>query len=133
MTLYVLWVIFLILRSCGTLRRASLSYILLYAVTVLTCLVAVIGVFVAAYYPYSGSGVAFVGIHGLLNLYVWSLAASFAPVDSGSESFPKGNHHVGEMPTVVVGGTAAIINGEHTAWTSEDLPSIDQDFKAVEL
>lgn len=123
----MLWVLILVLRSCGTLRRSSPSYILLFFVTVLTCLVAVIGVFVASYYPYSTSGTAFVGIHGLMNLYVWTLAASFAPIETSREIFPK-DDPAGEMPTVVVGGTEHD-NSDIAAWTEH----ADHDFKAVEL
>lgn len=130
--MYILWVLFLMLRSCGSLRRASPSYILLFVVTLLTCLVAIIGVFVAAYYPYQGSGVAFVGIHGLLNLYVWTLAASFAPVVSGREIFPKGAP-AGEIPAVVVGSGMDVGDVDLSAWNSTNIPAVDHDFKAVEL
>lgn len=113
--------IVLVLRSCGGLRRASASFVLLYCITLLSCLVAVIGVFVAAYYPYSTSGVAFVGIHGLLNLYVWTLAACFTPVEGG---------HAGEAPTKVPAVTATVAeDADLRGWSN----SADTDFKAVEL
>lgn len=123
---YMLWAIFLILRSCGGLRRLSPSFVLLYFVTLLSCLVAVIGVFVAAYYPYSTSGLAFIGIHGLLNLYVWTLAVSFAPVrESASRGAPSNSP---AMPTTVTGTDKDDVE-DMNGWAD----STDNDFKAVEL
>lgn len=134
LAVYMLWVIVLGLRSCGSLRRVSPSYVLLYCITLLACLVAVIGVFVAAYYPYSTSGVAFVGIHGLLNLYVWTLAISFSPVRSRSVSGGDSNAlGVGDKSSAAGGtavtGTRAGAVDDISGW--ED--SADGDFKAVEL
>lgn len=79
-----------------------------------------VGVFVAAYYPYSTSGEAFLGIHGVLNLYVWTLAACFTPVAPGSDSVDK---PPGEMAAVVVG----------TGDDPDIVPWTDSEFKAVEL
>lgn len=136
LSVYLLWTIVLGLRSCGSLRRVSPSYILLYCITLLACLVAIIGVFVAAYYPYSTSGTAFVGIHGLLNLYIWTLAISFSPVRSRSTGDPHALG-MGDKPVSIRSGTSAVTgtnqrensNGQGNGW--ED--PADSDFKAVEL
>lgn len=129
LSVYMLWALVLALRSCGALRRVSPSYVLLYCITLLACLVAVIGVFVAAYYPYSTSGVAFVGIHGLLNLYVWTLAVSFSPVRARPLS--EGDPHALGMgdksagPAVI--GTGG--DGDGDEWEN----AADGGLKAVEL
>lgn len=136
-----MWTIVLGLRSCGSLRRVSPSYVLLYFVTLLACLVAIIGVFVAAYYPYSTSGAAFVGIHGLLNVYVWTLAVSFSPVRTRS-SKDSNSLGMGDKPVSLGGGNSAVVTGTEdergnrhsngsngSGW--ED--PADSDFKAVEL
>lgn len=138
LSVYLLWTIVLGLRSCGSLRRVSPSYVLLYCITLLACLVAVIGVFVAAYYPYSTSGVAFVGIHGLLNLYIWTLAVSFSPVRSRSVGDPH-SLGMGDKPVSISGGTSAVTgtnersnsNGQGSSSSWEN--PTDSDFKAVEL
>ena len=136
LAVYMVWVILLALRSCGSLRQSSPSFILLFFITLLTCLVAVIGVFVAAYYPYSTSAVAFVGIHGLLNLYVWTLAASFSPVRA---VVPPGGLGMGDKPVVLRASSSAvtgtsregggIVGDNSKAWEDPG----DSDFRAVEL
>ena len=137
LAVYMVWVILLALRSCGSLRQSSPSFILLFFITLLTCLVAVIGVFVAAYYPYSTSAVAFVGIHGLLNMYVWTLAASFSPVRAVA---PLGGLGMGDKPVVLRAASSAVTGtsrghgaggmGDHSkAWEDPG----DSDFRAVEL
>ncbi|CAM9791664.1 unnamed protein product [Ectocarpus sp. 12 AP-2014] len=131
LSVYLLWIVVVGLRSCGRLRTVSPSFILLYCITLLTCLVAVIGVFVAAYYPYSTSAVAFVGIHGLLNLYVWTLAACFAPVRTPSLGMR-------DKP-VSIGGTSAVAGTtrQNHRDEEEDISvwedPADGDFKGVEL
>lgn len=134
LSVYMLWAILLGLRNFGGLSKLSPSHTLLYFVSLLSCLVAVIGVFVAAYYPYSTSGVAFVSIHGLLNLYVWTLAVSFSPVrsqTSGADALGMGDRPVElRRPSAAIGGTG---KRQH----DDDLPvwedPADTDFKAVEL
>lgn len=121
MAIYMLWMLVLMLRSCCKLRRSSPSHVLLFFLTIITWFVAVVGVFIAAYYPYSTSGEAFLGVHGVLNLYVWTLAASFTPVVNGADSVEK---PPGEMAAVVVG----------TGDNDPDIaPWTDSEFKAVEL
>lgn len=119
LAVYMLWVLMLVLTSCGRLREVSASYVLLYFVTLLSCLVAIIGVFVAAFYPYSTSEIAFVSIHGLMNLYVWTLALSFSPIRVEGASEGLG---MGDKPRRVETGTAK-------GWDD----GMDSDFKAVEL
>lgn len=145
LAVYMLWAVLLGLNSCGGLRKVSPSYILLYFITLLACLVAVIGVFVAAYYPYSTSAVAFVGIHGLLNLYIWTLAISFSPVRT-SNSAARGSSHslgVGDKAGPEGGGrgrSGAAVTGTGAGRRSgadDDVSAwedpADVDFKAVEL
>lgn len=138
LSVYMIWALLLGLRSCGGLRKVSPSYILLYFVTLLACLVAVIGVFVAAYYPYSTSAVAFVGIHGLLNLYIWTLAISFSPV-RGAVSGGSSSLGVGDKAAAGGGASAAVTGtgaGRRSGADDDISPwenPADADFKAVEL
>lgn len=138
LSVYLLWALVLGLRSCGGLRKLSPSHILLFCVTLLACLVAVIGVFVAAYYPYSTSTVAFVGIHGLLNLYIWTLAISFSPVRGGLSGGPN-SLGVGDK-AVAEGGPSAAVSGmgaDRRGGADDDISGwenpADADFKAIEL
>lgn len=121
MAIYMLWVLILVLRASCLLRRISASHMLLFFLTLVTWLMAVIGVFVAAYYPYSTSGEAFLGVHGVLNLYVWTLAVCFTPVSSTSDAIDKPPE---EMAAVVVGTGDS--DPDIARWT-------DSEFKAVEL
>lgn len=137
LSVYLIWVLLLGLRSCGGLRKVSPSYILLYFITLLACLVAVIGVFVAAYYPYSTSAVAFVGIHGLLNLYIWTLAISFSPVRASASGGPH-SLGVGDKPAAAGSASAAVTGtGAGRTGAEDDISAwedpADADFKAVEL
>ena len=121
----MIWVLLLVLTSCGRLRQVSPSYILLYFITLLSCLVAIVGVFVAAFYPYSTSEIAFVSIHGLMNMYVWILAGSFTPVRVARSD---GGLGLGDKALAADTGTAHH-GGLGNGWDD----ATDSDFKAVEL
>ncbi|CAM9176066.1 unnamed protein product, partial [Choristocarpus tenellus] len=80
MSVYMIWIVYLLVRSRGLLKRMSVSYLLLYFSSLISCIVGVIGVFAAAFYPYSTSTSAFLALYGVINMYVWGLAGCFTSV-----------------------------------------------------
>jgi hypothetical protein len=85
MTIYLLWCIFLIASSCRYVSSLTSGYQFLYSITLLTLFISVIGVFTAAFYPWSTSAVTFLGFHGLFNIYVWTLSYAYAPIYSSPD------------------------------------------------
>ncbi|CAM9852793.1 unnamed protein product, partial [Discosporangium mesarthrocarpum] len=81
MFIYMAWIFYLIIRSWGVRRGMSPSYRLLYLASLVTCAMAIVGVFAAGFYPYSTSTSMFLALYGLTNLYIWGLSISFTPVE----------------------------------------------------
>ncbi|KAG5178203.1 Wnt-binding factor required for Wnt secretion-domain-containing protein [Tribonema minus] len=90
MAVYLVWLAVAILRGCVYVQRLSAAYQFLYSITMVTFFISIVGVFTAAFYPWSTSGITFLGFHGLYNLYIWTLAFAYAPTGAERLNFGIG-------------------------------------------
>jgi hypothetical protein len=81
-TIYVLWLLFLITKAMGEIRRMSPPFKFIFWLTLFTIVATIVGIFIGALYPLYSAPINFTTYYGLYNLYVWALALAYAPLST---------------------------------------------------
>lgn len=83
-SLYTIYFVGLAVRAASSLRSLSLPFRGLFVLTLVTFVACLIGLSVGFMFTIAATAIEFTLMYGLLNLYVWTLAFSYAPLDSAA-------------------------------------------------
>ena len=79
--IYILWFLYYMCRGFRTIASLPPAFIMVFLLTAISALATVAGILAGSYYPLAG-GVSFLGVCGLMNMYVWTLAFVYAPLEA---------------------------------------------------
>jgi len=91
LSIYLIWVLSLVVQTAGYAFTLPDSKGLVYFLTCFTILCTIIGIFAGSVYMLPSKGYKFLGFYVLLNGYIWTLAYSFSPTKQDSYGYVASN------------------------------------------
>ena len=82
---YCLWFSYYLLRGIKNIMHLKAGFLLVYFLTVVTAIAVISGIASGAMFTLNGGGV-FLGVYGITNIYIWTLAFVYAPLNRGDAS-----------------------------------------------
>jgi hypothetical protein len=92
MVVYMLWFMVYVCLSLAAIKNLPPPFLFVFVITFFTFVATCVGLFIAAMYPVPSAPLDFLGMYSLYNLYVWTLAFVYAPLQSGNGTYGQDFH-----------------------------------------
>jgi len=86
-SIYLLWFIWYLCKALKEIRRMPPPFLFVFLVTFFTFVSTCVAMYMGSMYIIPSAPIAFLGMTGLYNLYVWTMAFIYAPLTSAGSNY----------------------------------------------
>ena len=93
-SIYIIWYLWYLCKAISAIRRMPPPFLFVFIITLFTFIATCVGFYMGSFYPIPSAPIAFLGLTGMYNLYVWTLAFIYAPLTSNQEDYASAEYDV---------------------------------------